>query len=110
MPPTLAPKRRTRALRKHVRPLSRREVRVLHLLRIAKSRGLTDDKIDSLTGWGHQSTTPITCNLRRRGYITFLYSSNNDPVKRLTRHRRYAKVNVLTPKALRLLADPKGTV
>lgn len=74
------------------------------MVRDAGRRGLTDDEIDARTRWGHQSTTPITSHLRRRGYLCFYTgNANGTYITRPTRLGRPAKVNLLTPKAIFLL-------
>lgn len=68
------------------------EARVLEMLENAGSSGLTDDEVDAITRWGHQSTTPIMNTLRD---FTKQIGFDCKQPRRVTRHGGLAKVNVL---------------
>lgn len=77
------------------RSLSERAAAVIaHLDRMGR-QGATDDEIDVVFGWGHQSTTPVTNALRNARKIGWAQDEAMMPIKRLTRSGHWAHVNVL---------------
>lgn len=80
-----------RGLRKYFRR-PEYEARVLEMLENAGSSGLTDDEVDAITRWGHQSTTPIMNALRN---CTKQIGFDRKQARRKTRHGHTAGVNVL---------------
>jgi hypothetical protein len=68
---------------------SERGQRALSLL-LERPRGLTDDEVDAITKWGHQSTTPTMRALRFVGLIRVTADT------RATRRGKSAHVNVLS--------------
>ncbi len=78
------------------RSLSERAASVIAYLDRMGRQGATDDEIDVVFGWGHQSTTPVTNALRNARKIGWDQDAEGKPIKRLTRSgRHWAHVNVL---------------
>ena len=67
----------------------------LALLAIAGPSGMTDDRMDARTKWGHQTTTPVMRALRYVGAIGWKIGPNGRYETETTRHGCPARVNVL---------------
>jgi len=86
---------RVRGLSKYV-PCAERRAEALFRLHKAKADGLTDDEMDrAVRKWGHQGTTPVMCYLRKVGLIGWLRDKDGKRVRRKTRRKALAGVNVL---------------
>jgi hypothetical protein len=70
-------------------------VRMTRLLARAGRRGLTDDEMDKITKWGHQTTTPAMLYMRHFDLASWVDDKDGNPIRRLTRKKCPAQVNVL---------------
>jgi len=70
----------------------KREARVIRLLTKAGRNGLTDDEVDAITRWRHQSATPVMNTLR--DFVKSIGWDRTQP-RRKTRMGGTAGVNVL---------------
>ena len=88
-------RQRIRGLSKYV-PCAKRRAEALYRLRLAGANGLTDDEMDrTVRKWGHQGTTPVMCYLRAVGLIGWKRDKDDKRVRRKTRRKALAGVNVL---------------
>lgn len=72
-----------------------RIARMTRLLAKAGRKGLTDDEMDVITKWGHQSTTPAMRYMRYYRKAKWVRGKDKKRVRRLTRRNCPANVNVL---------------
>lgn len=84
-----------------------RSMTVIELLKSAAVEGLTDDDIDAVTGWGHQSTTPVMHSLRASRAVAWKFDVDGKNVTRLTRKGNSARVNVLAKYAVNAALEDK---
>lgn len=74
-------------------PLSPHEVQsVLRELELAGDNGMTDDELDEVLGWGHQTTSATTTRMRYENLIRFKRDGRKK-VQRTTRKGCMAGVN-----------------
>lgn len=74
---------------------SPRAQRVIDMLAAVGPLGMTDDRIDVRTQWGHQNTTPIMRALRYVGAVGWQIGADGEYLTATTRRGVPARINVL---------------